>query len=75
MLIALILCVIMRIAFVNAPETQPGQQPIQTNKPIRLVFVGDIMMDRGVRRSIEKNYGNDYGALFPNTTYINDPEI
>lgn len=47
----------------------------EISKPITLTFVGDIMMDRGVRRSIEKNFANDYSALFINTTYLADADI
>lgn len=34
--------------------------------PIRLAFVGDIMLDRGVRSSVKKNFGGDYAELFVN---------
>lgn len=44
-------------------------------QPIRLLFAGDVMMDRGVRRSIEKKFGGDYRALFANTPYIADADI
>lgn len=47
----------------------------QISKPITLTFVGDIMMDRGVRRSIEKKFGNDYSALFATTGYLADADI
>lgn len=32
--------------------------------PIKLAFVGDIMLDRGVKYSLNKNFGGDYGELF-----------
>lgn len=31
---------------------------------IKLAFMGDIMMDRGVKYSVNKNFGGDYGELF-----------
>jgi hypothetical protein len=31
---------------------------------IKLAFVGDIMLDRGVKYSVNKNFGGDYGELF-----------
>lgn len=31
---------------------------------LNLVFVGDIMLDRGVRNSVVKNFNNDYSSLF-----------
>lgn len=30
----------------------------------RLIFVGDIMMDRGVRSSVHRNFDNDFSRLF-----------
>ncbi len=47
----------------------------EVSKPITLTLAGDIMMDRGVRRSIEKNFANDYNALFINTPYLADADI
>jgi hypothetical protein len=32
--------------------------------PITVAFVGDIMLDRGVKYSVNKNFGGDYGELF-----------
>jgi poly-gamma-glutamate synthesis protein (capsule biosynthesis protein) len=35
------------------------------DKPnIKLAFVGDIMLDRGVKASVYKNFNGDYGELF-----------
>ena len=31
---------------------------------IKLAFVGDIMLDRGVKYSVNKNFGGDYAELF-----------
>lgn len=33
-------------------------------KPLTLAFVGDVMLDRGVKKSVEKNAGGDYNWLF-----------
>ena len=43
--------------------------------PIRMVFVGDIMMDRAVKTSVYKNFGGDYNALFEHTGYLKDADI
>lgn len=43
--------------------------------PVTLTFVGDVMMDRGVRRSVEKNMGGDYAQLFANTAYLAQSDI
>ena len=31
---------------------------------VKLAFVGDVMLDRGVKYSVNKNFGGDYGELF-----------
>lgn len=50
-----------------------------TNKkkpePVTLLFVGDMMADRGVRRNIEQKYDNDYNALFQNIPEIREVDI
>lgn len=51
-----------------APDTE-------TFAPITLLFVGDIMMDRGVKRSIVNNFAGDYGALFVHTPYVATADI
>src|SRR3989344_7692253 len=38
------------------------------NKAVQLVFVGDIMFDRGVRSSVERNWEGDYHQLFERVT-------
>jgi poly-gamma-glutamate synthesis protein (capsule biosynthesis protein) len=44
-------------------------------KPVTLVLVGDIMMDRGVRRSVGNTFGGDYSAMFTHTSYLKDADI
>lgn len=46
-----------------------------TNSTTSLVFVGDIMMDRGVRRSVEKNGSGDYDYLFHRSAFLNRADI
>lgn len=42
-----------------------SSQPIVSQKPnIKLAFVGDIMLDRGVKSSVYKNFAGDYEELF-----------
>ncbi len=38
-------------------------------------FVGDIMLDRGVRSSVNKNFGGDYSALFSKIDYFDKADI
>ena len=42
---------------------------------ITLNFVGDIMLDRGVKKSVEKNFGGDYGVLFENVSDLAEADI
>lgn len=44
-------------------------------KPIKLLFVGDVMFDRGVKRNVDKHLNGDYNLLFQNTSYIQDADI
>ena len=39
---------------------------------VTLAFMGDIMMDRGVRNSVLKNFANDYSALFSKPKELSD---
>lgn len=47
----------------------------RSSEPIRIVFVGDIMMDRGVRTNVHRHGNNDYGTLFEHTAYLYDSDI
>ncbi|MFH1201073.1 MAG: CapA family protein [bacterium] len=42
---------------------------------VNLAFVGDIMMDRGVRSSVVKNFNNDYSALFEKINILKNFDI
>jgi poly-gamma-glutamate synthesis protein (capsule biosynthesis protein) len=44
-------------------------------KPVRMIFVGDIMFDRGVESSVNKNYNGDFSKLFEKTPFIADADI
>lgn len=37
------------------------------NPTVTFTFAGDIMLDRGVEKSVTKNYGGDFSAIFKNT--------
>jgi poly-gamma-glutamate synthesis protein (capsule biosynthesis protein) len=47
----------------------------EESKPVRMIFVGDIMFDRGVESSVNKNYGGDFSKLFEKTPFIADADI
>ncbi len=38
-------------------------------------FVGDIMLDRGVRSSVNKNFAGDYSALFTKVDHLDKADI
>ncbi len=42
---------------------------------VTLSFGGDVMLDRGVRASVLKNFQNDYGALFENLEIFKNDDI
>lgn len=42
---------------------------------ITFSFLGDIMLDRGVRSSINKNFNGDYSVLFNKLEFLNDSDI
>ena len=41
-----------------------GMPPVYEPSFVTLSFLGDLMLDRGVRQSVAKNFGNDYSSLF-----------
>ncbi|MFA6257315.1 MAG: CapA family protein [Candidatus Paceibacterota bacterium] len=45
-------------------EEKVGMPPIYEPSFVTLSFMGDLMLDRGVRSSTVKNFANDYSALF-----------
>ncbi len=42
---------------------------------ISLGFVGDIMLDRGVKTSVEKNFNGEYARLFDNLGFLKNYDI
>ncbi|MES2416440.1 MAG: CapA family protein [Patescibacteria group bacterium] len=42
---------------------------------VNLAFVGDIMLDRGVKSSVRKNFGGDYSQLFNNLEILKKSDI
>ena len=44
-------------------------------RSIEMLFVGDIMFDRGVRTSVVKNLGGDYNKLYENAGYLKEADI
>mgnify|MGYP003440266385 CR=1 FL=1 len=48
---------------------------IRTPDFVTLNFTGDMMLDRGVKSSVRKNFDNDYGALFENLGMLKKADI
>jgi poly-gamma-glutamate synthesis protein (capsule biosynthesis protein) len=55
-----------------SPSQEQVQEPVL---PITLTLVGDIMMDRGVKKSVIATFDGDYAALFKNTAYLKESDI
>lgn len=64
-----------QIAQTIAPIENTPVTPVVTPKTTTLVFGGDIMLDRGVKSSVLKNFSGDYSALFKNLTIFKDADI
>src|SRR4051812_14038275 len=60
-------------AAIVATNNLRSSQPTPT--PVTLGFVGDIMLDRGVRASVTKNLDGDYSKLFAKAGFLKDPDI
>ncbi len=52
-------------------ETLPPPEIKETT----LMFVGDMMFDRGVKSSVDKNFSNDFNQLFINIPEIKEADI
>lgn len=60
--------VFSRVVYKTAPQQDDAS-------PITLVFVGDIMLDRGVKRKVINTMKGDYNALFADTSYLAQADI
>jgi len=60
------------LAWVKNKESTPE---ITTPDFVTLLFGGDIMLDRGVKNSVMKNFGGDYSALFQNLDLVKKADI
>lgn len=49
--------------------------PIHTQTETKIYFTGDIMLDRGVLSSVNKNFNGDFLELFKNTFKLKDADI
>ncbi len=54
---------------------RPGSPDISWPDYLRLAFGGDIMLDRGVKASVQKNFGVNYLKLFENLSILKNSDI
>jgi gamma-polyglutamate biosynthesis protein CapA len=73
--IALVAIVVLLILLPRSKAGDKGIHIFQKPEPVTMVFVGDIMFDRGVRSSVVKNLSGDYGALYANAGYLKEADI
>ena len=65
----------------QAPHILPSEREALTDpepeKPdtARLIFVGDIMLDRGVKSSVYRNFDNDYARLFDHLDILTEGDL
>ncbi len=63
-------------AIANAATVLFARAPAAPADPVTtLTFVGDIMLDRGVKKSVEKNAAGNYDWLFENVQSFADADI
>lgn len=56
-------------------KNKEGTTEVSTPDFVTLLFGGDIMLDRGVKNSVMKNFGGDYSALFQNLDIVKKVDI
>ena len=59
----------------NWVEQKIGVPDIKDPNFVTLAFAGDIMLDRGVKNSVLKNFNNDYSALFEKLDILKKSDI
>ena len=59
----------------NWVEEKIGAPDIKDPSFVTLTFGGDVMLDRGVRNSVIKNFNNDYSSLFEKLDILKKSDI
>ncbi len=59
----------------NWVEEKVGAPDIKDPNFVTMAFGGDIMLDRGVKNSVIKNFNNDYSAIFENLNVFKNSDI
>lgn len=63
--------------FLSQPEEDDKEMVVEEEKSaeVSISFLGDIMLDRGVKTSVYKNYGGDFNYLFKNLGELKTDDI
>jgi len=59
----------------NWVQEKIGMPDIKDPNFVTLAFAGDIMLDRGVKNSVIKNFNNDYSAIFEKIDILKKSDI
>jgi D-alanyl-D-alanine carboxypeptidase len=59
----------------NVYFSYEDENAAKNNAEVTLGFVGDIMLDRGVKTSIIKNFDGDYNKIFAEAPALREPDI
>ncbi len=59
----------------TTPAVESKPTVLKTDGVTELAFVGDIMLDRGVKKSVETNGAGDYHFIFQHAAPLKDPDI
>jgi poly-gamma-glutamate synthesis protein (capsule biosynthesis protein) len=59
----------------TSENIKPISPTPQIKNEVTLAFAGDIMLARGVKYSVDKNFGGDFSKLFENLASLKDPDI
>ncbi len=60
---------------IDALENKKEEIPVIENTITTLFFVGDMMLTRGIKSSVDKNFEGDYSKLFENLNILKDADI
>ncbi len=61
------------VRYVTPEQKNLSQSEDQT--VIKMTFIGDMMFDRGVKTSVQKNFNGDYGKLFENLEDLKEADV
>lgn len=59
----------------NVYFSYEDENAVKNTSEVTLGFVGDIMLDRGVKTSVIKNFGGDYNKIFAEAEALAEPDI